>query len=104
MKLNRALILLILTLSIFAGVSAQESTWVFPLHFRMGSAAIDSTYKDNSLQLKRVMQFAQKVSSDRNIVLSKVTFCGSASPEAIISSIAVSPMSVSGLSSMWFAL
>ena len=81
MKLNRALILLILTLSVFVGVSAQESTWVFPLHFRMGSAAIDSTYKDNSLQLKRVMQFAQKVSSDRNIVLSKVTFCGSASPE-----------------------
>lgn len=81
MKLNRALILLILTLSFFAGVSAQESTTVFPLHFRIGSAVIDSTYKDNSLQLKRVMQFAQKVSSDRNIVLSKVTFCGSASPE-----------------------
>ncbi|MGN0230267.1 MAG: DUF3575 domain-containing protein [Muribaculaceae bacterium] len=81
MKLNRALILLILTLSVYAGVSAQESTSVFPLHFRMGSAAIDSTYKDNSLQLKRVMQFAQKVNSAHNIVLSKVTFCGSASPE-----------------------
>ncbi len=81
MKLKAALILLILTLSFFIGVSAQESTSVFPLHFRIGSATIDSTYKDNSRQLKRVVQFAQKVSSDSCVKVSKITFCGSASPE-----------------------
>ena len=81
MKLKGTLILLAFTIFFMEGMCAQERISVFPLHFRMGSAAIDSAYRDNGEQLKKVVEFVEKATNDSNISVQKITYCGSASPE-----------------------
>ena len=70
-----------ITFFLTEGICAQERISVFPLHFRMGSAAIDSAYRDNGEQLKKVVEFVEKATNDSNISVQKITYCGSASPE-----------------------
>lgn len=60
MKLKGVLILLAFTIFFMEGMCAQERISVFPLHFRMGSAAIDSAYRDNGEQLKKVVDLWKK--------------------------------------------
>ena len=49
--------------------------------FRVGSSLLDPKFENNEANLNDVIQFLNEVRNDTTIELTKVTFCGSASPE-----------------------
>lgn len=51
------------------------------IRFRMASSVLDTKFADNEANLNNVIEFLNEVTNDTTLELTKVTFCGSASPE-----------------------
>ena len=51
------------------------------IRFRVASSVLDTKFADNEANLNNVIEFLNEVTNDTTLELTKVTFCGSASPE-----------------------
>ena len=61
--------------------SAQENDKEVCIEFRVGSSVLDPNFGNNASNLNDVIKFLNEIRNDNSIELTKVTFCGSASPE-----------------------
>lgn len=61
--------------------SAQENDKEVCIEFRVGSSVLDPNFGNNASNLNDVIKFLNETRNDNSIELTKVTFCGSASPE-----------------------
>lgn len=61
--------------------SGQESRKEIRVGFPAGGSTLDETYGDNALRLSEVVSFLKNVQDDDTLELTRVSFCGSASPE-----------------------
>ncbi len=60
---------------------SQEKRTEINVDFRVSSVVIDSTYLDNASQMKMMRSFIQELHQDSTLALTRVSFCGVASPE-----------------------
>lgn len=51
------------------------------IRFRVALSVLDTKFADNEANLNNVIEFLNEVTNDTTLELTKVTFCGSASPE-----------------------
>lgn len=61
--------------------AAQENDKEVCIEFRVGSSVLDPNFGNNTSNLNDVIEFLNKIRNNEDIELTKVTFCGSASPE-----------------------
>lgn len=61
--------------------AAQENDKEVCIEFRVGSSVLDPNFGNNASNLNDVIKFLNEIRNDNSIELTKVTFCGSASPE-----------------------
>lgn len=81
MRIKRYIITLIFLL-FGVGVShSQEKVTEISINFRVNSIVIDSSYLDNVTRLQETIEFLRSIRQDSTINITKITLCGSASPE-----------------------
>ena len=81
MRIKRYIITLIFLL-FGVGVShSQEKVTEISINFRVNSIVIDSSYLDNATRLQETIEFLRSIRQDSTINITKITLCGSASPE-----------------------
>ena len=61
--------------------SVKERSTEFRLYFRVGKAAIDSTYMTNNANLRDITTTLSDIRKDSAAHIMKLSFCGAASPE-----------------------
>jgi len=61
--------------------SGQECRTDFSIGFHIGSSAIDPSFGENADHLSKVLSLLERIAHDSTLVLSEVTFSGSASPD-----------------------
>lgn len=59
----------------------QEQVKEVAVAFRVGNGALDTAYMDNARQLSEIVSYLKEVQEDTTLILTEVSFCGSASPE-----------------------
>lgn len=62
-------------------IRSQESRTEVRFEFRVNITAVDSIYGNNAARMQELTSFLQKVKEDETIDITKVSFCGAASPE-----------------------
>lgn len=60
---------------------SQDTHTEIYIDFRVNSTSIDSTYSDNTANLRQIQDFIQNIKQDSTLSLVNVSFCGAASPE-----------------------
>lgn len=62
-------------------IRAQESRTEVRFEFRVNTTSVDSLYGNNSARIQELASFLQNIKADETIDITKVSFCGAASPE-----------------------
>ena len=77
----RFIAFIFLALAVQTAAAQENDKKEVCIGFRVGSSLLDPKFENNEANLNDVIQFLNEVRNDTTIELTKVTFCGSASPE-----------------------
>ena len=77
----RFIALFFLVLAMQTASAQDNSKKEVCIRFRVASSVLDTKFADNEANLNNVIEFLNEVTNDTTLELTKVTFCGSASPE-----------------------
>lgn len=81
MKVNRICHIILVFLTLWQTIHAEENHTEIMVDFRVNVMRIDPSYADNSSRIEEIVSFLKKLSNDSSVRISSVAFCGAASPE-----------------------
>ena len=81
MYFRKLFVILTLVLLLPIASKAQEVRETATVEFKVGSARIDTTYKDNATNLKEIVTLIKEIQNDSTLQILNIDFRGSASPE-----------------------
>ena len=77
----RFIAFIFLALAVQTAAAQENDKKEVCIGFRVGSSVLDPNFGNNASNLNDVIKFLNEIRNDNSIELTKVTFCGSASPE-----------------------